>query len=238
MNPAKDAAKSTSEREPSEIELLLPWYAAGTLNRRESAEVEAALAKDPELASRLEWVRAEFAQEIYINEGAASPPDNDVKALFAKIDALPARRHAASIMASASLGDILGERIAEFFAGLSPRTLAWSATAAALAIVLQAGLIAGFVLKEKTPGGYETASAPTSAPSEGSDVLIRFQPQASAADISNFLAANRLSIVGGPSGGQLYRVRVATTKLAKPELTDIVKKLQDDKVVGFIAVTE
>ncbi len=102
MNPAKN----TSEREPSEIELLLPWYAAGTLNRRESAEVEAALAKDPELASRLEWVRAEFAQEIYINEGAASPPDNDVKALFAKIDALPARRHAASIMASASLGDI------------------------------------------------------------------------------------------------------------------------------------
>jgi hypothetical protein len=237
-----NAAKNTSEREPSEIELLLPWYAAGTLNRRESAEVEAALAKDPELASRLEWVRAEFAQEIYINEGAASPPDNDVKALFAKIDALPARRHAASIMASASLGTglgtSLGERIAEFFAGLSPRTLAWSATAAALAIVLQAGLIAGFVLKEKTPGGYETASAPTSAPSEGSAVLIRFQPQASAADISNFLAANKLSIVGGPSGGQLYRVRVATTKLAKPELTDIVKKLQDDKVVGFIAITE
>src|ERR1700722_5095829 len=115
MSPANDAAKN---KEPSEIELLLPWYAAGTLNRREAAEVEAALANDPELARRLEWVRTEFAQEIYINEEAASPPDNDVKALFAKIDALPARRPAAAAAPPNSLAD----RIAEFFAALSPRT--------------------------------------------------------------------------------------------------------------------
>jgi len=236
MNPAKDAAnnKAASDREPSEIELLLPWYAAGTLDRRESAEVEAALADNPELARRLEWVRAEFAQEIYINEEAASPPDNDVKALFARIDALPARRPAISTIASTSLAD----RIAEFFAALSPRTLAWSAMAAGLAIVLQAGVIAGIAFKEKSLGGYETASAPASTPSEGAYALIRFQPQATAADIASYLAANKLSIVEGPSGGQIYRVRVAPTKLAKPELTDIVKKLQDDKVIGFIAVTD
>jgi hypothetical protein len=231
MSPAKSTA---SEREPSEIELLLPWYAAGTLGRREAEQVQAALASDPELARRFEWVRTEFAQEIYINEEAASPPDSDVKALFAKIDALPARRQGAATAAPTSLTD----RIAEFFAALSPRTLAWSAMAAALALVLQAGLIAGFVFKEKSPSGYETASVPASAPGDGSDVLIRFQPQASAADISSFLAANKLSIVGGPSGGQLYRVRVASTKLAKAELTDIVKRLQDDKVIGFIAITE
>jgi hypothetical protein len=233
MNPANNkAVNNKAGGEPSEIELLLPWYAAGTLNRREAQQVEAALANDPELARRLEWVRTEFAQEIYINEEAASPPDNDVKALFAKIDALPARRPAAAAPNS------LAERIAEFFAALSPRTLAWSAMAAGLAIVLQAGLIAGFVFKTTAPGGYETASAPASTPSDGAYVLIRFQPQATAADIAGFLAANKLSIVEGPSGGQLYRVRVAPTKLAKPDLTDIVKKLQDDKVIGFIAITD
>jgi anti-sigma factor RsiW len=230
MNPINNNA---ANKEPSEIELLLPWYAAGTLNRREAAEVEAALANDPELARRLEWVRAEFAQEIYINEEAAAPPENDVKALFAKIDALPARR-----LAAAATTTGLADRIAEFFAALSPRTLAWSATAAALAIVLQAGVIGGFMFKAKSPGGYETASAPSTAPSDGAYVLIRFQPQASAADIASFLAANKLSIVEGPTSGELYRVRVAATKLAKPELTDIVKKLQDDKVVGFIAMTD
>jgi hypothetical protein len=229
MNPAN----TNTANEPSEIELLLPWYAAGTLNRRDAQQVEAALANDPELARRLEWVRAEFAQEIYINEQAASPPDNDVKALFTKIDALPARRPAAAATQTS-----LADRIAEFFAACSPRTLAWSAMAAGLAIVLQAGLIAGILFKENSPGGFQTASAPTSTPGDGAYVLLRFQPQASAADIASFLAANKLSIVEGPSGGELYRVRVAPTKLAKPELADIVKKLQDDKVIGFIAMTD
>jgi anti-sigma factor RsiW len=221
----------TSPHEPSEVELLLPWYAAGTLDRREAAQVEAALAADPALVERLEWVRAEFAQEIYINEEAASPADSDVKALFAKIDALPARRPG-TLAASAPT---FAERIAEFFAALSPRTLALSGAAAALVILLQAGVIGGILLK----GGFETASMPANTPVNGSYALIRFQPQATAADIASFLAANKLSIVDGPSGGGgLYRVRVAETKLAKPELTDIVNKLQNDKVIGFIATTE
>ena len=146
------------------------------------------------------------------------------------IDALPARR--AGTLASAPTFD---ERIAEFFAALSPRTLALSGAAAALVIVLQAGVIGGILLK----GGFETASVPANTPVNGSYALIRFQPQATAADIASFLAANKLSIVDGPSGGGgLYRVRVAETKLAKPELTDIVNKLQNDKVIGFIAATE
>ena len=226
MSPARNTG------EPSEIELLLPWYAAGTLDRREAAQVEAALAADPKLAERLEWVRAEFAQEIYINEEAASPPDDDVKALFAKIDALPARRLAIS-MASPTFA----ERIAELFAALSPRTLAWSAAAAALVIVLQAGVIAGIVFKDNG-ANYGTASEMPTVASDGAYVLIRFQPQATAAEIASFLATNKLSIVEGPSGGGLYRVRVAASKLAKPELADRVKELQDDKVIGFIAATE
>jgi anti-sigma factor RsiW len=227
-----NSAKNTSE--PSEVELLLPWYAAGTLDRREAAQVEAALAADPELAERLEWVRAEFAQEIYINEEAASPPDNDVKALFAKIDALPAQRRIAPATATPSFAD----RIAELFATFSPRTIAWSAAAAALVILLQAGVIAGIMFNEKNTSGYETASVAPTATSEGAYVLIRFQPQASAADVASFLAANKLSIVDGPAAGGLYRVRVAARKLPEPELAGMVKKLQDDKIIGFIAATQ
>lgn len=233
MNTADHRAQN-SPNEPSEVELLLPWYAAGTLDRREAAQVEAALAADPKLAERLDWVRAEFAQEIYINEEAASPPDNDVKALFAKIDALPARRLSAPARSAPTLTD----RLAELVAALSPRTLAWSAAAAALVIVLQAGVIAGIMFKEKNTGGYETASVTPTVANDGAYVLIRFQSQATADDVASFLAANKLSIVEGPSGGGLYRVRVAASKLAKPELADIVNKLQNDKVIGFIAATE
>lgn len=218
---------TASEREPSEIELLLPWYAAGTLDAGDAQKVEAALAGDPELARRYDWVRAEFTQETAINEKAGAPSAGDVTTLFAKIDTLPTRRPAAT-------AGFTG-RIADFLSALSPRTLAWSAMAAALAIVLQAGLLAGILLKEGSPGSYETASAPTNVPAEGTYVLMRFKPEATAADIASFLSANKLSIVAGPAGGQLYQVRVASTRLAKPDLMRIVQTLQDDKVVGFVA---
>jgi anti-sigma-K factor RskA len=223
MNAAKQS-------EPSEIELLLPWYAAGTLDARESQQVERALASDPELAARYEWVRAELEQETHVSEAAGEPSARDVNTLFAKIDALPAKKSRASI-------DI-GARIAEFLASLSPRTLAWSAMAAALAIVLQAGFLAGIALKEKSAGGYETASAPANARSDGAYVLIRFKPETTATDIANFLDSNKFSIVAGPSVGQLFRVRVAPNKLAKDDLMRVVTTLQGDKVIDFIALTD
>ena len=216
--------------ERSEIEGLLPWHAAGTLGRRDTQRVEAALANDPELARRYELVREELAQTVHLNETLGAPSPRAMAALFAKIEAEPARNKAASIN--------LGARIRAFFASLSPRTLAWSTSAAALAILLQAGLIAGIMLKEKNAGGYETASAPTNVAGAGAYALIRFQPQASAADITNFLETNKLSISGGPSAGGLYRVRIAATKLPKADLDRIVKTLREDKVVGFIGITE
>jgi anti-sigma factor RsiW len=218
----------STTKEPSEIELLLPWYAAGTLDAHEAQQVEAALKSDPELAQRYEWARAEFAQETAIGEATDAPATFNAKSVFAKIDALPVRRPAPSFN--------LAERLAEFLAALSPRTLAWSATAAALVIALQAGLLAGYVVKERN--GYDTASTQTNVSTDGSFALIRFQPQATAGDIAAFLEANKLSIVGGPSGGQLYRVRVAPAKLAKDDLTRLLTTLQSDKVVGFIAATD
>src|SRR5580704_19234717 len=175
---------TAKQSEPSEIELLLPWYAAGTLDARESQQVEAALANDPELAARYAWVRAELEQETLVSEAAGEPSARDVKTLFAKIDAVPVQKSRSSID--------LGARIAEFLASLSPRTLAWSATAAALAIVLQAGFLAGFVLKERGAGSYETASAPVNVSGEGAYVLLRFQPQATATDVADFLETNKL----------------------------------------------
>ncbi len=43
-----DAARNSGQNiEPGEIEALLPWYAAGTLRRRDRQRVEAALRQDP-----------------------------------------------------------------------------------------------------------------------------------------------------------------------------------------------
>jgi hypothetical protein len=216
--------------EQSEIEALLPWHAAGTLSRRDAQRVEDALAHDPELARRYALVREEFGETIHLNETLGAPSAQAMETLFAKIDAEPKRTPAPSLN--------LGARVAEFFASLTPRTLAGAASAAALAILLQAGLIAGVLLKDSAPGGYQTASAPSTDPGVGAFTLIRFAPQATQDDVTRFLEANKLSIASGPMAGGLYKVRVAVTGLPKAELAAIVKKLQEDKVVTFIATAE
>jgi hypothetical protein len=221
--------KNQEAPDQGDIELLLPWHAAGTLNRRDTQRVEDALAHDPELARRYALVREELGETIHLNETLGAPSARAMEKLFAKIDAEPARKPAMSLN--------LGARVAEFFSSLSPRTLAWSASAAVIAIILQAGMLATIAVKEQN-AGYETASAPTSDPGAGSFTLIRFAPQASSDDITKFLAANNLQIAAGPAPGGLYRVRVGMANMPKADLARVVKKLQEDKVVGFIATTE
>jgi len=217
------------EAPQGDVEALLPWHAAGTLSRRDAQRVEEALARDPELARRYDLVREELGETIHLNETLGAPSARAMEKLFAKIDAEPARKAARSFS--------LGARVSEWFASLTPRTLALSASVAVLAILLQAGFIADIVLKDRS-AEYGTASAPTSDPGIGEFTLIRFAPQASADDITKFLAANKLQVAAGPVAGGFYRVRVADTKLPKEELGRIVKKLQDDKVVSFIATVQ
>ena len=217
------------EAPQGDVEALLPWHAAGTLSRRDAQRVEEALARDPELARRYDLVREELGETIHLNETLGAPSARAMEKLFAKIDAEPARKAARSFS--------LGARVSEWFASLTPRTLALSASVAVLAILLQAGFIADIVLKDRS-AEYGTASAPTTDPGVGEFTLIRFAPQASADDITKFLAANKLQVAAGPVAGGFYRVRVADTKLPKEELGRIVKKLQDDKVVNFIATVQ
>jgi anti-sigma factor RsiW len=211
------------------LDELLPWHAAGTLSRREAERVEAALAGDPELARRYELVREEMAASIHLNETLGAPSPRVMQDLFAKIDAEPRRRRM-------PLG--IGGRIAEFVASLTPRTLAWSGAAAVLAIVLQAGLIAGFAIHNAHAPAYETASAPAASPAKGAFALVRFAPQATAQEIGNFLTANKLSIAAGPTTGDLYRVRIADEQMPRPELAERIRRLQDNAIINFIAPTQ
>jgi anti-sigma-K factor RskA len=221
MSPMNEEA-----HERHAIEELLPWHAAGTLGRRDAERVEAAIAADQELARRFELVREELAETIRLNEMLGAPSARAMRRLFTAIEqegATSARRRTFGLLG----------RAAEFLSGLSPRTLVWSATAAALAIVLQTAIITNVLLKSGSrPGNYEVASAEQGgqvAP-QGSEVLVRFAPQASAADITRVLQAHQASVVSGPAS-DLYRVRVAPTRLRKDELDAIVKALQSERSV-------
>ena len=78
---------TTEEREPNEIEALLPWHAAGTLSRDDAERVEAALAGDHELARRYALVREELAETIRLNEALGAPSPRPLERLMTRIDA-------------------------------------------------------------------------------------------------------------------------------------------------------
>ena len=215
--------------EREEIERLLPWHAAGTLSRRDAQRVEQALAQDTGLARQYALVREELSETIHLNETLGAPSARAMERLLAGIEAEsgPVRQ--------TRRGFSFGAWMSEQMAALSPRTLAWSATAAALAIALQTGLLASIYMGDRANrDSIETASKqPTTQTGSGSFALISFAPTATAADITNFLAANKFTIVDGPrpGGAGMYRVRLAATVLPRDEIDRLVTRLQAEGAI-------
>jgi anti-sigma-K factor RskA len=78
--------KSAPERGTHEIEMLLPWYAAGALNARDARGVERALERDSRLAEQYAAVEEEYAAIIDLNESLGAPSARAMEKLFASID--------------------------------------------------------------------------------------------------------------------------------------------------------
>jgi anti-sigma factor RsiW len=228
------ASKKMLEQEPSEIEMLLPFHAAGTLNARDARRVEEALARDPGLARQYAVIQEEYAETIHLNESLGAPSVRAMQKLFAAIDAEPARKPGASLNLSAG--------VAGFFAKLSPRTLAWSASLGALALLLQAGVIGAVLVKNQT-ATFQTASLSTGAPitrdlGAGAPprALVRFAPEARIADITALLDQYQASIVDGAKGG-MFRLQFGRTPMTKDEVDALMSKLQGEKIVSLAVST-
>ncbi|MBR0970963.1 MULTISPECIES: hypothetical protein [Bradyrhizobium] len=221
-------SKKMLEQEPSEIELLLPWHAAGTLNARDARRVEEALANDPALARQYAAIRGEYEETIHLNESLGAPSARAMQKLFAAIDAEPAR----------PVGSLpLSARIATFFSSLSPRTLAWSASLGAIALLVQAGII-GAVLMKTQPATFQTASLSTSAPltrelgaAAPARALVRFTPEARVADITALLDSYQASIIGDAKGG-MFRLQFDKA-MGQDELASLLGKMSREKFVNL-----
>ena len=221
-----DSNHTLSERE--QVEALLPWYAAGTLDAADARRVEAALAADPQLERSYRQALDELAAAVDDNQALGAPSRRPMDRLFAAIDSEP--------RSARGLAHGLGARIADLFASLSPRTLAWATAAAALVIAVQAGVIgSGLVRAGKAPATYATASAPSAPVAPGTYAFVQFAPKATAAQIGEVLRARGAVIVDGPTADGLYRLRLAKTALAPERRNALAAALQDGKVIVFAA---
>jgi anti-sigma factor RsiW len=222
-------SKKILEQEPSEIEMLLPFHAAGTLTARDARRVEEALARDPELARQYAVIREEYAETIHLNESLGAPSARAMQKLFAAIDAEPSRKPSSSFNFSS--------RVASFFTSLSPRTLAWSASLGALALLLQAGVIGAVLMKNQT-ASYQTASLSANAPitrdlaAAPPRALVRFAADARVADITALLDSYQASIVDGAKGG-MFRLQFGDRPMNRDEIAGLMNRLQKEKIVNL-----
>ena len=227
-------SKRKMEQQASEIELLLPWHAAGTLNARDARRVEEALAREPELARQYAVIREEYTETIALNESLGAPSVRAMQKLFAAIDAEPQVTVRPSLPLSA--------RVSAFVAGLSPRTLAWSASLGAIALVFQAGVIGAVLLKNQSVA-YQTASLSMNEPITRAlgeqtppRALVRFVPEARISDITALLDAYQATIVGGAKGG-MFELQFGNKTMTKEEVADLMGRLQREKIVGLAVAT-
>ena len=227
-------SKRKMEQQASEIELLLPWHAAGTLNARDARRVEEALAREPELARQYAVIREEYTETIALNESLGAPSVRAMQKLFAAIDAEPQVTVRPSLPLSA--------RVSAFVAGLSPRTLAWSASLGAIALVFQAGVIGAVLLKNQSVA-YQTASLSMNEPITRAlgeqtppRALVRFVPEARISDITVLLDAYQATIVGGAKGG-MFELQFGNKTMTKEEVADLMGRLQREKIVGLAVAT-
>ena len=219
--------RTFARAEPTEIEMLLPWYAAGTLDGRSAARVKTALAHDIQLGCQYEAIRAELAETIHLNESLGVPKARAADRLRAALvaEAAPAVSKKSTPAPWRRPGSWLSE--------LSPRAFRWSATIAILALVLQAGLIADLSGVHIFRGAW----GPDGKAGKDAYALVNFAPHASSSDITKFLHAHGAQVVAGPRANGIYKIRISGTP-SDDDIAGIVQDIrQPNDLVRFIGMT-
>src|SRR5262249_21989759 len=106
-----------------------------------------------------------------------------------------------------------------------PRTLAFASAAAALVIVLQAGVIGSMVLNSPEQPSYKAASAEHPV---GINFYVNFAPKVTADEVTKFLRDHKATIIDGPRIQGTYQVQfreVAT----KEDTARILRELQNSR---------
>ncbi len=227
MNDTKNGQPDDAELSPPEA--LLPWYATERLSAEDQAQVERALAADGELRRRLALVRDEEADTIAVNESLGMPSGAAMDRLMSRIEAYEVEHPRRVPITERALGWVSG-----MLSSLTPRTLAWSAAAAAIVICLQAGLLTGLVVDRQVGGQSKLASIDSKAESKGTYALVSFVGTVSMKDATAFLLDHHVSRLEPNSTG-MYRIKIADEKLTGEALnTKLAELRKQTNVVGLI----
>jgi len=216
--------QTADEIEREEIEMLLPWYVTGKLDRADMAKVESYLARHPRMAAQLDLIRVEREQAVLANEALGSPSAAARDRLMASL--APAGSGIAQrIVGSAAFG-----KIAHFFTAPTARGVQWAAMAAGVLVFVQAAAITSLLVRD---GGstYQTAAGQSTGPGQwaghGVSALVVFADEAKASAIARLLSEFDANIVDGPKPGGVYKIRLQTEDRSQGAQDAILQRLAE-----------
>jgi hypothetical protein len=214
--------------EAEEIEAMLPWLVSGKLSRAEAARVTRYLEAHPEAAAHVALARDEQSATISGNEAIKAPSTAALDRLMASLAETPQSRRL-SVLSPASVW----EKIAGFIGGFSPTTLGIAGAAAALVLVAQAATIGVLMTRDKAAPAFETATGDPATPASDSIMaLVMLQPGITADALTAALADLKATVVDGPRGKGLYRLKLAGKKADGP--AEIAKLKAKTDVFAFV----
>ena len=214
----------TPRDEREEIEMMLPWYVAGTLDRAETRRVEAYLRDHPELQDHLNLVREEMEETIGVNESLGTPSPGALDRLMEQVEgeARPAAQTAGSKPG-------LVQWLIDAWTDLSPRATGFAAACAVAIICVQAAVL--FTKSEP----FKIASGPEEqAVQTGTLAQVKFNGAATLEQVGTLMETAGATIIDGPRANGMYRVRLSEQALPEAERDALIKQLQSSEHVLII----
>jgi len=191
-----------------EIEMMLPFYVTGRLDRTDTDRIDGYVSRRPEAANLLSLIRDERAGAVMANEALVTGPARRFDRVAAAIAMVPAQ--------TARPDRRLLDGIKYFFELPTSPAGRWIAAAAALVIIVQAAAIATLVATPYSPT-FTAASGDREATGSGTMVVVRFADGATTLAVTDVLARLGMAIVDGPRSGGLFTVRLGRRNMNEVE---------------------
>jgi hypothetical protein len=224
--------KENQMSKQNDIEALFPWYVTGKLSDADHQLVEDYLEKHPQSRFQLELIKSEYDETVDINQQIDVPTAGSLDRLMTSLDAEfgPQAPKSDSWWQSA---------INSFSDAFQMPMVRYAGLAAVVVIALQSVSIISLINSSPPSGnGYETASGTTTL-APGTDLLISFNPTATAGKIAALLEKYDGSIIKGPISGGIYQIHFTLKKPTPEKISTLVTQLQNHRgIIEFVAPQE
>lgn len=201
---------------PSEAELLAPWYAVGTLTDSETAIVEAEIARNPDFAKTLQLVDDERHVVREVGDDLGRPSGESLAQFVSALEGEPDRQ--ISLM----------QRLKSVFV-LPNRPMKFAMFALVALTVVQSGFIASTMRTSEQQ--YQTATGASTLVSGEFSLLVAFVDIAPFGEVSELIRSVDAKIIAGPTTG-LYTLGFATSQAADAGLQVLEAR---PEVIRFVA---